>query len=150
VETLSRFCKSNYCSITKGRIYSQAEAFRSDLKNFCEYYCDGKMYLDNLYFLRNSSANRESKYQVRRIIDPSSPPLHCEMLANLIAYTKMEQELKMAVAENSGKLSPIKPVKLKLRWTGEKNFTKELMMFLTENFRGSLYIICLADITASC
>jgi RteC protein len=118
------------------RIYSQAETFRKDNQLFCEYYRDGKKDLDNFYFLRNSPVNRETKYQVRRIIDPSSPPLHCEILANLIAHTKMEHELKMVVAVNSGELSPIKPGKLKLRWTGKQIDLIELGYGLKET--GSL------------
>lgn len=55
------------------RIYSQAETFRKDNSVFCNYSRDGKKELDHLYFCRNSPVNREIKYEIGRIIDPSSP-----------------------------------------------------------------------------
>ena len=118
------------------RIYSQAENFRREYSMFCEYYRDGKTDLDNFFFLRNSPINREIKYQVRRILDPSSPPLHCELLATHIAYNKMEHELKMINAEENGTLSPIKPGKWRLRWTGKQIDLIELGYGLKET--GSL------------
>jgi RteC protein len=102
------------------RIFSQAENFRERHFQFNEYYRDGKTHLDYLYFLRKSPINRETKYQVRQIIDPSSPPLHCELLATLIAYNRLENELKEIIAEESESLSPMKSGKEKLGWTGKQ------------------------------
>ncbi|MDP4251937.1 MAG: RteC domain-containing protein [Bacteroidota bacterium] len=102
------------------RIYSQAESFRKENQLFCDYCRDGKTDLDSLYFLRNSPINRETKYQLRQITDPSSPPLHCGILATLIAFTKMEHELKISIAENNAEVPSLKSGKRKHRWTGKK------------------------------
>ena len=53
------------------------------------------------------------------MIDPSSPPLHCEILAKGIAYTRLEHELKMSIAENNPDGVMAKLGKLKLAWTGK-------------------------------
>jgi hypothetical protein len=118
------------------RIYSQAETFRKEYSVFCDYHRDGKTDLDHLYFLRDSPINRETKYQLRRIIDPSSPPLHCELLARLIAYSKMEHEVSISIMESEGALPPVKTGKLKLRWTGKQIDLIELVYGLKET--GSL------------
>jgi hypothetical protein len=102
------------------RLYSQAENFRSVNRDFYEYCRDGKSYLDRFYFLRDSPGNRERVYSLRSIIDPCSPTIHCEMLATLIAFSKLEHELKMNVAENNGASSSAKTGKLKLRWTAKQ------------------------------
>ncbi|HEY8734041.1 MAG TPA: RteC domain-containing protein, partial [Puia sp.] len=109
------------------RIYSQAETFRKDNHSFYVYYRDGKTELDNFYFLRNSPVNRETEYPVSRIIDPSSPPLHCGMLAMLIAYTRLEQELKLSISYNSEKSAPNVPEEDVLQWTGTKAGATELI-----------------------
>ena len=114
------------------RIYSQAESFRKENSVFCNYNRDGKTDMDHLYFLRNSPVNREVTYEPGRIIDPSSPPLHCRLLAQLIAYSKMEQEVGISIQENRDAVPPIKTGKSKLRWTGKQIDLIELGYALKE------------------
>ncbi len=109
------------------RIYLQAENFRKDHKDICEYNRDEKSHLDKIYFLRTSPLNTESKYQLRQIIDPSSPPVHCEMLAMNIAYSRLEHEMKMSLKENMDKASPAFFNEDYLPWTGTKASATELL-----------------------
>jgi len=117
------------------RMYSQAENFRSVHKDFYEYCRDGKTHLDRFYFLRDSPGNRDRVYSLRSIIDPCSPTIHSEMMAMLIAYSKLEHELKMDVAENN-RTSSSKTGKSQLRWTGKQIDLIELGYGLKET--GSL------------
>ena len=117
------------------RMYSQAENFRSVHKDFYEYCRDGKTHLDRFYFLRDSPGNRDRVYSLRSIIDPCSPTIHSEMMAMLIAYSKLEHELKMDVAENN-RTSSSKTGKSQLRWTGKQIYLIELGYGLKET--GSL------------
>ena len=114
------------------RIYSQAESFRKENSVFCNYSRDGKTDMDHLYFMRNSPLNREIKYEPGRIIDPSSPPLHCRLLARLIAYSKMEQEVGISIGENCDTIPSVKTGKSKLRWTGKQIDLIELGYALKE------------------
>jgi hypothetical protein len=100
------------------RLFLQAENFREEHKVIYEYTRDERTDLDNLYFLRNSPLNRESGYQLINIIDPSSPPVHCKLLAMNIAFSRMEHELKMIIAEEKG----ARPMKKsgKCIWTGKQ------------------------------
>jgi hypothetical protein len=108
------------------RIYSRAENFRNDHQVFYSYCRDGKPDLDHLYFLRKSPLNRESQYPLGRIIDASSPPHHCMLLGIMIAYTRLECELKMKVAENKENELPVRRAKRRLRWTGKQSELIEL------------------------
>jgi hypothetical protein len=112
------------------RIYLQAENFRKDHKNFYEYNRDEKSNLDKIYFLRTSPLNTEFKYQLRQIIDPSSPPVHCELLAMNIAYSRLELEMKMSLKENMDKASPNSSNEEYLSWTGTKASATELLYAL--------------------
>jgi hypothetical protein len=76
------------------KLFLQAETFREEHKIFYEYHRDERTDMDNLYFLRKSPLNREVSYSLLPIIDPSSPPYHCKLLAMIIAYSRMENELK--------------------------------------------------------
>jgi hypothetical protein len=102
------------------RLFLQAENFREEQKVIYEYNRDERTDLDNLYFLRNSPLNRESGYQLIQIIDPSSAPVHCKFMAMNIAYSRMEHELKMIIAEEQGESSIKKLGKLILNWTGKQ------------------------------
>ena len=113
-------------------IYSVAEDFRKEWVSLYEYYRDGKTHLDNLYFLRSSPFNRETRYSPGRIINPCSPPHHCVMLAVLLAYTRLEQEIKTTVSENKENVSPPRAGKVKLRWTGKQSELIELGYGLKE------------------
>jgi hypothetical protein len=112
------------------RIYLQAENFRKDHKDIYEYNRDEKSYLDKIYFLRISPLNTESKYQLRQIIDPSSPPVHCELLAINIAYSRLEHEMKMSLNENQNKSSLNSSNEEYLPWTGTKASATELLYAL--------------------
>ncbi|HEV3224010.1 MAG TPA: RteC domain-containing protein [Puia sp.] len=112
------------------RIYLQAENFRNDRKEIYEYNRDEKFLLDKIYFLRTSPLNFESKYQLRQIIDPSSPPVHCELLAMNIAYSRLENEMKMSLKENMDKASPNSSNEDGLPWTGTKASATELLYAL--------------------
>jgi RteC protein len=112
------------------RIYLQAESFRKDHKDIYEYKRDEKYHLDKIYFLRTSPLNAESKYQLRQIIDPSSPPVHCELLAKNIAYSRLEHEMKMSLKENQDKASPAFSNENYLPWTGTKASATELLYAL--------------------
>ncbi|MDP4130959.1 MAG: RteC domain-containing protein [Bacteroidota bacterium] len=109
------------------RIYLQAENFRKDYKNIYEYSRDEKSHLDKIYFLRKSPINSECKYQLGQIIDPSSPPIHCELLAMNIAYSRLEHEMKMSLKENMDKTPPDMPNEGHLSWTGSKASATELV-----------------------
>jgi hypothetical protein len=102
------------------RLFLQAENFREENKVIYEYNRDERTDLDNLYFLRNSPLSRESGYQLINIIDSSSPPVHCKLIAMNIAYSRIENELKMIITEEQGKSSIIKSGKLILNWTGKQ------------------------------
>lgn len=112
------------------RIYLQAENFRKDYKNIYEYNRDEKSHLDKIYFLRKSPINSECKYPLSQIIDPSSPPIHCELLAMNIAYSRLEHEMKMSLKENMDKASAIIPMESNLTWTGTKASATELVYAL--------------------
>lgn len=112
------------------RIYLQAENFRRDYKNIYEYIRDEKSNLDKIYFLRTSPFNTESKYQLRQIIDPSSPPVHCELLAMNIAYSRLEHEMKTSLKENQDKTSLTSSNEDDLPWTGTKASATELIYAL--------------------
>jgi len=114
------------------RLFLQAENFREEQKVIYEYNRDERTDMDNLYFLRNSPLNRESSYQLIQIIDPSSPPVHCRLLAMNIAYSRMEHELKMIIAGEQGKSSIKKSGKLILTWTGKQIDLIELGYGLSE------------------
>jgi hypothetical protein len=112
------------------RIYLQAENFRKDHRDIYEYNRDEKSHLDKIYFLRTSPLNTESKYQLRQIIDPSSPPVHCELLAINIAYSRLEHEMKMSLKENQNKTSFTSSHEDDLPWTGTKASATELLYAL--------------------
>ena len=112
------------------RIYSQAESFRQEHKPFCDYYRDGLTGMDNFFFLRNSPVNHESKYPVGCIVDPASPPLHCRLLARLIAWTRLEQEVKISLPENMEKDLSVIQEEERLQWTGTKVNATELIYAL--------------------
>ena len=99
------------------KVYSQAENFRGTNKEFYEYYRDGQTHLDNYYFLRNSPCNRENTYPLRPIIDPKSPPIHCALIAKLLAYARIEQEMHLSISENREKTIPEKSFRSRLKWT---------------------------------
>ena len=124
---------SNNCKYTfHDRIFSQAENFRAEQKNFYEYFRDGKTDMDNFYFLRISPINRETKYPVIRILHPSTPPLHCELLAKHIAYNRLEFESKIIISEEKETLSPFKTGHSKLKWTARQIDIVELGYALKE------------------
>jgi len=100
------------------RLFLQAENFREEHKVIYEYNRDERTDLDKLYFLRNSPLNREPGYQLIQIMDPSSPPFQCRLLAMNIAYSRIENELKMIIAEEKG-TQPMKKSG-KCIWTGKQ------------------------------
>ncbi len=112
------------------RIYLQAENFRKEYIGIYEYNRDEKSHLDKIYFLRKSPINSECKYQLRQIIDPSSPPVHCELLAMNIAFSRLEHEMKMSLKENMDKTSPVILNEDNLSWTGTKASATELIYAL--------------------
>ncbi len=114
------------------RIFSQAENFRADNRTFCDYYRDGTNELDYFYFSRNSPANLEMHFDVRQIIDASTPPLHTELLAKFIAYTRLEFDSKKAISENEETLSPVKADRTTLKWTAKQIDIIELGYALKE------------------
>ncbi|HZZ75597.1 MAG TPA: RteC domain-containing protein [Puia sp.] len=83
-------------------VFTKAENFRNEQKEFYEYCRDGKTGLDHIYFLRNSPMNRERVYQLRSITDPSSPTIHCEMLAKFLAFSRLEYALHLSIMNNKG------------------------------------------------
>jgi hypothetical protein len=111
-------------------IYLQVENFRKEYKGLYEYIRDEKTHLDKIYFLRTSPFNSESKYQLRPIIDPCSPPVHCELLAMNIAYSRLEHEMKMSLKENTDKASSTISNEDDLGWTGTKAGATELLYAL--------------------
>jgi RteC protein len=113
-------------------IYSVAEDFRKEYSAVYEYYRDGKTDLDDLYFLRSSPLHRETTCSVGHIIDPCSPPYHSILLAILIAYTMLEFEVKICVAENDENALSGRHAKIKLRWTGKQSEIIELGYGLKE------------------
>jgi hypothetical protein len=112
------------------RLFLQAENFREEHKVMYEYIRDERTDLDNLYYLRNSPLNRESKYQLIHIIDPSSPPVHCKLQAMNIAYSRIEHEMKMSLKENTDKAIPAILNEDNLSWTGTKAGATELLYAL--------------------
>ena len=102
------------------RIFSQAENFRTEHRVFCEYCRDGKTEYNSFYFLRSSPSNGEFKYHLRSIIDPSTPPLYCELLAKYIAFNKLEFESKKIISENDETLHPLRAGRKILEWTGKQ------------------------------
>ena len=102
------------------KIYSQVECFRKENQTFWAYYRDQKKEFDHFFFLRNSPVNHEIKYQIRRIVDPTTPPLHSEILATLMAYTRLEQELKTTIAENKSEKNVLRTGIHRLKWTGKQ------------------------------
>jgi hypothetical protein len=114
------------------RIFSQAEKFRVDNKTFCEYVRDGIRELDFFYFLRNSPVNLEVIYQVRRIIDATTPPLYSELLAKYIGYNRLEYDSKKIISENDEMLNPIKTGRTTLKWTAKQIDIIELGYALKE------------------
>ena len=101
------------------KLFLQAETFREEHKIFYEYYRDERTDMDNLYFLRKSPLNREVSYPLLPIIDPSSPPYHCKLLAMIIAYSRMENELKTLLAEVQGEWGMKKKNRVPCKWTGK-------------------------------
>ncbi len=118
------------------RIFSQAEHFKTEHLIFYEYYRNGETKYDNIYFSRTSTINQECKYQVRMIIDPSTPPLYCELLAKHIAYNRLEYESKKIISGNDESLHPIKSTVKPLKWTGKNVELNELgnALFETGSF----------------
>jgi hypothetical protein len=114
------------------RIFSQAENFRTEHTIFYKYLRDGKTDMDNFYFLRTSPINKETKYPVIRILHPSTPPLHCELLAKHIAYNRLEFESKVIIAEVKETLSSLKTGQSKLKWTARQIDLIELGYALKE------------------
>lgn len=131
-DRIVRLDSDNYKYKFHDRIFSQAENFRAEYKIFCEYFRDGKADMDNFYFLRISPINRETKYPVIRILHPSTPPLHCELLAKHIAYNKLEFESKIIIAEEKETFSSLKTGRSKLKWTARQIDIIELGYALKE------------------
>ncbi len=102
------------------RVYTQAENFRKMHGTFLNYIRDGRKGLDHVYFLRTESKISDDSNNMAYIIDPSSPPFYCGVLATWIAYTKMELELKKAVREDPERPIQMKRGIRKLRWTGKQ------------------------------
>jgi RteC protein len=101
------------------KLFLQAETFREEHKVIYEYHRDERTDMDHLYFMRKSPLNREVSYQLLPIIDPSSPPLHCKLLAMNIAYSRMENELKILFAEIKGESGIKKKSRVPCKWTGK-------------------------------
>ena len=78
-------------------IFTKAENFRKEQKEFYDYCRDGKTDLDRIYFLRNSPMNREKVYQIISITDPASPTVYCGILARFLAYSRLEHELHQSI-----------------------------------------------------
>jgi hypothetical protein len=112
------------------RLYTQIDDARREHRMFREYYRDGATSLDNFYFLRNSPVNRERKYQALRTIDASSPPMYCEILAMLIAHTKIEFDLRMSELKNTPNVNSVTPDDGGVSWTGTKVSGSELVYAL--------------------
>jgi hypothetical protein len=108
------------------RINAQSEQFRTDFKEFYEYCRDGKTGLDSFYFLRASPINRELNYSLRSIIDRNSPPVFCERMARLMAYSRLEQELRLNTSENNQEQQNDSD-KPKLIWTLPKRDLVEII-----------------------
>jgi len=81
-------------------IFTKAENYRNEHAAFYEYCRGQKTDLDRFYFLRNSPMNRDRTYQLRSITDPSSPTIHCEMLATFLAYSRLEYALHLNISNS--------------------------------------------------
>jgi hypothetical protein len=112
------------------RVYAQIDDARKKHTMFCQYLRDGETYLDNLYFLRTSPVNRERKYQIMRTTDSSTPPLYCEILAMLMAQTKLEYDLKISELKNTASPTVNAPDASGAIWTGSKVSGSELVYAL--------------------
>jgi hypothetical protein len=118
------------------RIFLQAENFRSENLFFYHYCQSGKTDGDDVYFIKTTTINKEQNYQPRLIIDPSTPPLYCELLARYIAYTRLEFDSKNIIAGNDESLHPVKSTVKRLKWTGKNVELNELgnALFETGSF----------------
>jgi RteC protein len=114
------------------RIFSQAENFRTENMFFYDYCRGGGTDGDLVYFSRTSTINKERKYQPRMIIDPSTPPLYCELLAKYIAYSRLEFESKKFISENDETLNPVIGGRKTLKWTAKQIDIIELGYALKE------------------
>jgi hypothetical protein len=101
------------------KLFLQAETFREEYKVIYEYQRDERTDMDNLYFIRKSPLNRDVSYQLLPIIDPASPPLHSKLLAMNIAYSRMENELKILLAEIKEEWGIKKKIRMPCKWTGK-------------------------------
>jgi RteC protein len=102
------------------RIFLQAENFRSENLFFYNYCRGGRMDGDDVYFIKTTTINKERNYQPRMIIDPSTPPLYCELMAKYIAYSRLEFESKKFISENNKTSNPIGAGRKTLYWTGKQ------------------------------
>ena len=113
-------------------IFTKAENFRNEQKEFYEYCRDGKSDLDRLYFLRNSPMNRERVYQPGFIADPASPPIYCGIRAKFLAYFRLEHELHLSISDNSPIKTSANVHYQKLTWTLSKISLVEIIYALKE------------------
>jgi RteC protein len=113
-------------------IFTMAENFRNEQKEFYEYCRDGKSDLDRFYFLRSSPMNRERIYQPGFITDPASPPIYCGILAKFLAYFRLEHELHLSISDNSQIKTSANVHDQKLTWTLSKISLVEIIYALKE------------------
>src|SRR6202035_2544761 len=67
---------------------------------FFNYYRFGKTIFDGYYFLRSSSSNNENTDLPVFMIDTSFCPIYSWKLATIIAYSRLEQEIRFNWADN--------------------------------------------------
>jgi len=113
-------------------MFTKAENFRNEQKDFYEYCRDGKTDLDRIYFLRKSPMNRERVYQINSIMDPASPTVYCGILAKFLAYSRLEHELHLSIQENKQTGVPAIDNGNRLTWTLSKISLVEIIYALKE------------------
>jgi hypothetical protein len=107
---------------------------------FFNYYRFGKTIFDGYYFLRSSSSNNENTDLPAFMMDGSFCTIYSWKLATIIAYSRLEREIRFNWADNEDDSAPAKkneeatrdPNSGKLEWTDSKRGLTELVYSLQE------------------
>lgn len=112
------------------RLFIRIEDFFKENGEFLKYYRSGKTNMDKYYFLRNSSFQQEHMDLITSLIDPSYCTVYSIKVANILAYSKLDRDIRNIFLGEKDEGLPLTNKKTKLEWTDTKAGLVELIYSL--------------------
>ena len=110
------------------RLYQKIERFYEENADFFRYYRMGRTEFDRYYFLRDGCPAPGQIEFLPSIVDLACCTIHSYKVATIMAYMKLEQDLRLqGTKERSGLYSSDDERKFKLKWTATKSGLTELV-----------------------